>query len=146
MTIKRVLFLFWLCSFCWFAPGCWRSGPKVVPVSGQVLIDGEPVADASLQFIPAGTRPARGQTDAQGRFTLTTFQEGDGCVPGEHRVVVVAITNPSATEEVLHVPERYMDAESTDFTATIDKATDDLKIELTWGGKKGPITRRVDPE
>lgn len=127
--------------------GCTGSDrPDLVPVSGQVLIDGEPVADASLQFIPSGSRPARAKTDAQGNFTLTTFKDGDGCVPGTHQVVVVAVTNPSPTEQVLHVPEKYMNIATTDATATVDGPTDDLKVELTWGGEKGPIIRQVEPE
>jgi hypothetical protein len=127
-------------------PGCGSDKPSLVPVSGQVLIDGQPVSDASLQVIPAGARPARGQTDAQGRFTLTTFEEGDGCVAGTHRVVVVAVSNPTPTEETLHVPEKYMDLETTDVTITVDQPTQDLKIELTWGDQPGPITRKVDAE
>lgn len=146
MTTRRVLFVVSLCTFSLLIVGCGPSRPKVVRVSGQVLIDGEPVADASVQFVPTGARAAQGQTDAQGQFTLTTFEEGDGCAPGVHRVVVVAITSTSATEETLHVPEKYMDLEETDLSVTIDKPTKDLKIELTWDGKKGPITRKVDPE
>jgi predicted small lipoprotein YifL len=126
--------------------GCGSDRPAVVPVSGQVLIDGQPVADATLQFVPTGSRPARATTDAQGRFTATTFDDGDGCVPGTHKVVVVAISHPSPTEEVLSVPEKYMDLATTDVTVSIDQPTDDLKIELTWGDEKGPITRKVDAE
>lgn len=136
-----------LCSVTLSLAGCGGSDrPDLVPVSGQVLIDGEPVADASLQFVPEGGRPASAQTDADGRFTLMTFEEGDGCAPGTHKVVVIAMTFPSATEEVLHVPEKYMDLETTDLTATVDGATDDLKLELSWDGKQGPITRKVAAE
>lgn len=126
--------------------GCGKSGPQPVPVSGQVLIDGEPVANATIQVAPTDARAAMGQTDEQGNFTLTTYEKGDGCVKGTHRVVVSAITYPSDTQEVLHVPEKYMDLATTDLEVTIDEPTEDLKIELTWGGRPGPITRRVEAE
>ena len=39
---------------------------------------------------------AGGRTDASGRQSLSTFRDGDGAVPGEHRVTVNPIRRPSA--------------------------------------------------
>lgn len=61
-------------------------------VSGTVTLDGEPIAEASLTFMPQdGGRPAFGITDSEGSFTLTTFADGDGAVHGEHLVTIVAV-------------------------------------------------------
>lgn len=50
--------------------GCGR-GPKLVPVSGTVTMDGQPLADAMVTFTyTEHPRPAAGRTDANGAFKL----------------------------------------------------------------------------
>lgn len=73
--------------------GCGKSGdpsrPKTVPVSGTVTLKGQPVAGAQLVFQPDGSNPgATGATDADGKYTLMTFQSGDGAVPGQYKVSI----------------------------------------------------------
>jgi hypothetical protein len=74
------------------APGC-GSGPRYVPVSGTVRLNGEPYKDAVVTFQPMATatnsNPGRGSsafTDASGRFELLNFDGGKGAVPGKHRI------------------------------------------------------------
>lgn len=60
------------------------------PVSGTVTINGQPLQGATLNFLSAdGSRSAVGETDARGRYELTTFAPGDGAVPGEYRVAIM---------------------------------------------------------
>jgi len=126
--------------------GCGQGRPKLVKVSGQILIDGQPLPKAAIQVLPQGGRPATATSDEQGRFTLTTFESGDGVMPGTHPVIVVAITNPKPGLQTLYCPEKYGDPATSDLKLTVDKPTDQAKIELTWGGLKGPIMRKVDTE
>lgn len=84
-------------------PGCGEGRPDTAPVSGRVLLNGEPVPDASVTFIPEGGRSANGVTDAQGQFQLTTFQEGDGAILGEHTVTVT----PLAGDVPEEIPDDY---------------------------------------
>jgi hypothetical protein len=76
--------------------GC---GPRyqVAPVSGQVLMDNRPLAQAEVRFYPANPPKgaavvySHGQTDQQGNFTLKTFlgdREVDGGLVGEDRVMI----------------------------------------------------------
>jgi hypothetical protein len=69
--------------------GC-GSGPKPVKVSGVLTLKGAPVEGAMVQFVPtAGSdRPALGTTLTDGTFELTTFENHDGAIPGEYKVVV----------------------------------------------------------
>jgi hypothetical protein len=61
----------------------------LAPVSGTVLVDDVPIEKAQLLFMPvSGGRPAAGVTDASGKFRLTTFEEHDGAIVGEHKVTV----------------------------------------------------------
>ena len=40
--------------------GCGEGGPKIVPVSGVVRIDGKPLDYGHIQVSPTGWRPASG--------------------------------------------------------------------------------------
>src|SRR5689334_14417891 len=63
--------------------------PRVVPVKGRVLYNGQPLAGAHVTFTNgAAKRSAYARTDADGKFTLTTFEPGDGAVPGKQQVSV----------------------------------------------------------
>ncbi|MFM7243698.1 MAG: hypothetical protein ACKO40_05910 [Planctomycetaceae bacterium] len=82
--------------------GCGPGRPTIVPISGSVTLDGKPVPQATVLFIPvAGGVPARGSTREDGGFTLTTFAEGDGAIAGKHRVAVskMKVTGIEATED-----------------------------------------------
>lgn len=76
------------------AAGCGESGlPERGEVSGRVTYKGLPLSNAQVTFTPVGeeaSRPATGRTDAQGRYTLGTFDIADGAVLGSHHVSVIA--------------------------------------------------------
>ena len=74
------------------AAGC-GDGPKYVPVSGVIKVDGKPYKNAVVSFQPVGTpdNPAPGQgssalTDEEGRYTLVCDNGQTGAVAGKHRV------------------------------------------------------------
>ncbi len=70
--------------------GCNSSG--TLPVAGQVLLDGNPLPNASIQFVPQGTgRDATGATDAQGNFVMSTNEPRDGVMAGTYKVVITAM-------------------------------------------------------
>jgi hypothetical protein len=72
-----------------FLSGCNSSG--LAPVTGQVLLDGAPLPNASIQFVPQGTgRDATGATDAEGIFAMSTNEPRDGVMAGTYKVVVTA--------------------------------------------------------
>lgn len=117
--------------------GC-DGSPKVVPVSGIVIIDGQPLTYGHIQVLPTGYRPASGRIGPDGRFTLTTTVSGDGCAIGTHTVVILASESLSPQETKWHAPKKYADSKTSDLTVTITQATDDLKIELKGDGGKPP--------
>src|SRR5262245_8788372 len=118
--------------------GCGGGGPKIVPVSGTVTIDGQPLTYGHIQVIPDGWRPASGRLDGTGRFTLTTTTPNDGCAVGTHPVAVLA--GESLTPETMkwHAPQKYADIKTSNLTVTITGPTDDLKIELKSDGSMKP--------
>jgi hypothetical protein len=76
--------------------GCAKSCTS--PVEGVVLLDGKPLAGASIMFVPQGSgRDATGQTDASGAFVMSTFQPRDGVLPGSYKVVITPSTGVADT-------------------------------------------------
>ncbi len=70
--------------------GCSRN-PKTYPVQGVVVFpDNKPVHVGHIEFRARESNLcARGTIQEDGKFTLTTFESGDGAVAGEHDCVVV---------------------------------------------------------
>ena len=119
-----------------FLAGCGDGRPARVPVAGKVLIDGRPLTSGTVRIVPGDARPATGTIDAQGRFTLSTFEEGDGCVPGTHGVEVTATETDAQNRLRRLVPEKYARASTSKLTVTIDGPTDSLVIELSSEGQQ----------
>jgi len=87
--------------------GCGKAS-NIVPVSGRVTMDGQPLAEARITFQPVGDwqnpypGPASyGVTDSAGHFTLTLIDSGQpGAMVGKHRVTITpkesAVTSSDA--------------------------------------------------
>ncbi len=135
--------------------GCWSRGPETIPVQGIVTLDGKPVEGATVSFSPkAAGRPATGTTDAAGHFSLTTFEPGDGAVPGEHVVTVskikssgqqfdmstipagrdvMPLSGPTSTGGIKiqwEVPPKYADPKTSGFTIDVKSGMEPVKLEL----------------
>lgn len=75
------------------ASGCSRKA-NVVPVSGRVTLDGQPLADVAINFGPLtggldGAYAAYGKTDANGRYTLKLVDDNRrGATIGKNRITL----------------------------------------------------------
>jgi hypothetical protein len=119
--------------------GCGSGRPDTFQVTGTVIYRGQPLADAAVMFIPKNARPACGNTDAQGRFTLLSFSPDDGAVIGEHVVCVSKRTHGSKGSEKsminpdmkLVVPEKYTSPLTSPLRVTVTKnGPNDFRLEL----------------
>lgn len=68
--------------------------PPLVPVSGRVFLNGEPLVGGQVfaRSLDRDGCNALGKTDAQGNFTLRTDVRGDflpGVLVGQHRVIII---------------------------------------------------------
>ena len=79
--------------------GCGQKGSELVAVSGQVTMDGEPVGEGQIQFFPDSGRPASGELGPDGRYQLTTYEAGDGVLPGAYKVTVTAVKTHDPREK-----------------------------------------------
>jgi hypothetical protein len=115
-----------------------RPGIEIVKVEGRVSYGGQPMpAGGRLLFLPMAAgddrgstrpnRPASATFAADGRFQATSWEPGDGLVPGRYAVVVECWQTPptmGGPPAVSHVPEAYQ-----------SPATTPLKLEVPGGGK-----------
>ncbi len=113
----------------------------LVAVQGVVTLDGQPLPNAKVMFMPAaGGRPAEGTTDAAGKFRLTTNSPHDGAAAGEYVVSVTARTieyeSKPGTEQgfvekaIWLAPERYSHPSQSGLKATISPQQPQVTIEL----------------
>jgi hypothetical protein len=106
-------------------PGC--GGPKMAPVKGRVVFNGQPVKEAAVTFSPTGAgnqldagKPGTGFTDEDGNFVLSTFKNYDGAIVGTHSVnVVLDDTNPARCKRHKGVTLEVKPG-SNDFTIEMD--------------------------
>jgi hypothetical protein len=81
--------------------GCGKAPPTITGVSGVLLIDGQPLPQAKIEFVPdlpnhGAETNSSAVTDDQGRFTLTNvFTLQPGAVVGRHHVLVTEMPTPS---------------------------------------------------
>ncbi len=125
--------------------GCGGTHEGLVPVSGTVTIDGQPLTQGQVMVAPDGKRASIGPLDENGRFELSCYQVGDGVAVGKHAVAVTAVEQLTERSNRWLAPKDYSHPAMSDLWVSIDGPTDDLKIELTWDKSKqhkGPYVEK----
>jgi 5-hydroxyisourate hydrolase-like protein (transthyretin family) len=116
------------------ATGCRQDGAIVVqPVEGQVNYDGKPAEGVQVFLFPieAPSMPQipanpSGITRADGRFSITTFKDGDGAAQGKYLVT-------------LHWPDGKSEEESSDrLLGWYDAAHTKLNVTIKEGANALP--------
>lgn len=126
--------------FPWLLPlglagvcGC-DSGPELIPVSGQVSIDGKPLTQGMVTIWTKGYRPGYGAIDSSGHFVVTTHANGDGCIAGEHLVTVTSETSSKGDVMQYFIPKRYKEPGQSGLKLEVTQPIENWQIELTWAG------------
>jgi hypothetical protein len=113
-----VVNLLCVCGFLALAGG---GGPKLVPVSGTVTLDGKPFSGCIVTFVPdtakgnKGNLAPQGRLNAQGQFTLVTAaviasDGGPGAPLGWYKVTL----RPGlGDKDDLKVDPKYLDSVQT---------------------------------
>lgn len=114
---------------------CGRSEP-IHPVQGQVVWNGQPLADAMVVFHPldearGGSPKPLAQTDSGGWFQLTTLRQGDGARAGEYAVTVERRERVIVGEEMVRhgrnqLPERYSRPETSGLRCRVQPGLNEL--------------------
>jgi hypothetical protein len=134
MQIRLTGFCFNLSlAILFLAAGCDSRAP-CVPVSGKVLIDGEPLKHGAVFFLPSDGRQSTGALDGDGHFTLTCRKSNDGALIGTHAIQVFGCEYISNTKMKWHAPKKYSNRLTSGLTQDVKGPTDSVLIELTWKG------------
>ncbi len=89
MTISSRILSTWVCVCLAIGCSSSSSGPKLVPADGKVTFQGQPLAGATVMFVPEKGPFAMGITDKDGKFQLSTGTSR-GVVVGPVKVSVTA--------------------------------------------------------
>jgi hypothetical protein len=122
--------------------GCSDGRPARVPVAGRVTIDGQPLAAGNIRFHCSDHRAASAKINPDGTFKLSTYEFGDGVVPGSHMVSVNGskLVNPRTVRWL--APKKYASADTSQLVYDVSGPTDQATIELSWNGGK-PFDERI---
>jgi hypothetical protein len=113
--------------------------PETVPVRGKVSYKGAPVPKGTVTFEPDQGQAAVGEIQPDGTYQLSTFNPGDGAVPGHHRVRIVANTadptkipgsSPGWTPPKDLVPKKYDSVGTSGLEATVAKDSKEINFDL----------------
>ncbi len=122
--------------------------PPTYAVTGVVTYNGDPVEGAQVAFVAAGGgQGAAGTTDADGKYTLTTYEAGDGAEAGEYGVKIMKFSKPPKAEgggeeeytgaaeddawvPTNELPAKYADPSTSGLTATVGESATTADFEL----------------
>ncbi len=127
-------------------PACSKA-IKTEGVTGVITYNGEPLADATVKFIPTDATGSQsyGKTNEKGEYKLQTLlgAADAGTTPGEYKVTVDCITtvetgnmiqeNGEEKEETVAeslIPTKYNSAETSGLTATVKPGDNKIDFAL----------------
>ncbi len=131
------------------ASGCGR-GPSLgtIPVRGRITYKKAPVPSGRIVLDPVDAegggsdlvRAASGAIQSDGRFVLSTFEHGDGVLPGTYAVRIIAMVDveldaePADQKTEWLVPEKYSSTRTSELTFEVPadaRAPLEYKLDLT---------------
>lgn len=147
----RLVWRAWLVLGVAMCPGCGSgSSLDLIPIRGEVVYRGKPLADGQVVYLPVETgvgRQATGQILEDGTFQMSTKEANDGVVKGDYKISIYAYEphpgEPATREEHealaqkgelkrgFVIPARYADAATSGLTDTVNEQHSGFKrIEL----------------
>jgi hypothetical protein len=122
--------------------GC---GDRLSQVSGDITLDGQPVAAkdgvmATIMFQPVAGGPAAvGRLDQQGRYHISTGAQS-GLTPGEYvatcaiNKLIPSTTGGAASAKAMSDP-KYADSKTSGFRFTVKPGDNEFDLALESSGK-----------
>jgi len=109
--MRRHVLTFGICGLLLSAIGCQFGSSEFGHVTGVVNINGQPVEDAVVTFVPVqGGRAAMAITETDGTYELNYTPGVKGAKIGENRVVLSTYSEPSVDDNRVvdkGTPERF---------------------------------------
>ena len=133
-----------------FVTGCGSSdGPKLGSVTGSVTLNGLPLSNATVEFIPSGGgRNSIATTDASGAYSLMYTSDAEGAIVGPHTVRITSAVEGVSDEggdeggieaRAESVPRKYND----DSTLQVEVKSGSNTHDFDLMGERGPERKQV---
>jgi hypothetical protein len=125
-----------LCSVCLVAGCSSESGPKYFPVRGEVLLDGNPLADAMILFHPLNADASEIPKPLACSDTGGNFELKDGAPVGEYAITVELRELKQDGDEMIRdgknlLPEHYRDPQKSGLKFVVEPGSNEVPaIEL----------------
>jgi len=126
-------------------PGCGGNG-DLADVTGKVTLDGKPVPNAFVKFLPKGDSgaPSFGKTDAEGNYRMMFSDTEAGAWIGENAVTIstgdVGLAPGMGTAET--IPAIYNS--NSKLVQTVERGRNTFNFELE--SSAGKVLQPVDPD
>ncbi|MDR3199073.1 MAG: carboxypeptidase-like regulatory domain-containing protein [Planctomycetaceae bacterium] len=122
--------------------GCRDKGEKVIPVTGTITQNGQPLADVRVVFSKTDTGAMSfAETDTEGHFTLTHTHGKSGAEPGKYHVSVFQKGKPiplPAGKKPEDVPEERRNQTTPD-VPIINSDQSPIEVEITDSGQNNIV-------
>ena len=110
-------------------------------MSGQVLLDGRPLADAGVMFLPTGKGPtASGTTNSDGHFELMTVNDV-GAMRGTYKVAIAKRkyvppkpgepAPPGGLVVEWYSPRKYANPLTSELSAEVGDGDNEFRFEMS---------------
>jgi hypothetical protein len=110
------------------------SGLKFYPVKGKVTLpDGKPLPSGKVIFVATkSTITSSANIESDGSFAFKGGANGDGLPEGEYKIRLEVGDSTRAKKGTTPFPSKYLDADSSDLTATVkpDESSNNLDLKL----------------
>lgn len=137
LAFKSTQLLLLTLILCTTSTGCGSSGdplPELADVSGIITLDGAPLANAKVIFEPQNapdktiSKASSATTQSDGSYDLEYNSDASGASVGQHKVIVMKLSdNPEEAGKQL-VPAKYND--KTELTAEVDAGDNIINFDL----------------
>jgi len=104
------------------------ADPNLIPASGKVTIDGQPLLKGTITFFSKSGSHSSNSAIENGSFSLNSSASARGILPGEYLVSIISEEQEATFDDSgkvipakSAVPEKYVDAKTSGLTATVQK-------------------------
>jgi len=135
--------IFFTCVLAFSAAGCSSSGLDLQPVTGKVVFkDRRPVKGAIIELVSEAGTGARGKTDSEGRFELSTGGH-KGALVGKYQVAIIqmlvidgAASHSKSHHAALVIHPKYAKLETSGLVCEVKNGSNELTFELDTAAPK----------
>ncbi len=97
--------------------------PTLGQVTGKITMDGAPLSEANVTFMPEKSRASAATTDSEGKYELIYIRDEKGAAIGNHKVTVSKLKNEKET-----IPSRY--SSESELTADVKAGPNEINFDL----------------